>query len=174
MTGSTRKNSKSNNKPAKSALETAYTFLASRMRTVAETENHLKDMGFSEGEIQEAVNDLIGLRYLDDYQYALRYYEYNHERRRGTARAARELAAKGVDSETIRNAREDFLYAGGIDEYEDALYVAKRELELRNKAEFDDKTAGSIARKLENRGFERDIIFRVLDRLRSGCAGGEE
>ena len=110
----------------KSAFETALTFLDTRMRTRAEVEKRLREKGYAQEEITEAVNDLIGMRYLDDYQYALRYYEYNREKRRGSARAARELAEKGVDPETVRYAREDFLYSENVDEYADALAVAEK------------------------------------------------
>lgn len=160
------RSNKTNKKNTKSAAETAYAYLASRMRTSSEVAKHLADKGYESGEIQETINDLIGMRYIDDYQYALRYYEYNREKRRGSLRAARELAEKGIDQETIRNAREDFLFEGGIDEFEDALAVARRELE--NKSYDDEaKARAAIGRRLENRGFARDIIFRVLDRIRT-------
>ena len=166
--------SKDRTKSSKTALETAYSYLANRMRTVRETEKHLADRGFSPDEIGETIDELNDLRYLDDYQYALRYYEHNREKRRGSLRAARELAEKGVDQETIRNAREDFLFAGKVDEFEDALEAARRELLLKSSGPVsddaippaDDKAAARIARMLENRGFARDIIFRVLDRIR--------
>lgn len=162
----------------KSAIEAAYSYLASRMRTRAELENHLRDKGYDAGEITDAVNELIGMRYIDDYQYALRYYEYNREKRRGSLRAARELAGKGVDAETIKYAREDFLYAQQVDEYSDALAAALKELQMRSsdaltadsgeepEVRMDDKAAVRIARMLDNRGFERSDIFRVLDELR--------
>ena len=118
-------------KNRKSAIEAAYSYLDTRMRTCAEVERKLKEKGYDEDEILEAVNELTGMRYLDDYQYALRYYEYNREKRRGSGRAARELAEKGVDAETIRYAREDFLYSEKVDEYADALAVAEKELELK-------------------------------------------
>jgi SOS response regulatory protein OraA/RecX len=118
-------------------------------------------------EIRDAVDELTSMRYIDDYQYALRYYEYNREKRRGSGRAARELAEKGIDSETIRNAREDFLYSENVDEYADALSVAEKEMELRPAGEtFDDKLSAKIGRKLDGRGFERGDIFKVLDELR--------
>ena len=148
----------------KSAIEAAYSYLDTRMRTKAEVERRLKEKGYTEDEITEAVNELIGMRYLDDYQYALRYYEYNREKRRGSGRAARELAEKGVDAETIRNAREDYLYSEKVDEYADALAAALKELEL--KPGFDDKAAARIGRKLDGKGFERSDIFRVLEELR--------
>jgi regulatory protein len=154
-------------KNKKSAIEAAYTYLDTRMRTRAEVENKLKEKGYTEEEILEAVNELIRMRYLDDYQYALRYFEYNREKRRGSGRAARELAEKGIDSETIRNAREDYLYTEKADEYSDALAVAEKELELRSgPVVWDDKLAAKIARKLDGRGFDRSDIYRVLDAIR--------
>lgn len=163
----------------KSAAEAAYSYLASRMRTTAEVVNHLKDKGYDAKEVADAVSELTGMRYLDDYQYALRYYEYNREKKRGSLRAARELAGKGVDADTIRNAREDFIYTDKVDEYSDALAAAERELRIRssNGSEpgtdgemagvcLDDKLAGRIARMLDTRGFDRGDIFRVLDELR--------
>lgn len=162
-------------KPDKTALETAVAYLATRMRTTTEVERHLAEKGYRRDEIQDAVNELIGRRYLDDYMYALRYFEYNREKKRGSLRAVRELGEKGLDSETIRNAREDFLYENRVDEFQDAVDFAVKELALRNTGaygdegfgEFTDKLAASIARKLETKGFSRDVIFKVLDRLRS-------
>ena len=155
-------------KNKKSAIEAAYSYLDARMRTKAEVENKLKEKGYTEDEIIEAVNELIGMRYLDDYQYALRYYEYNREKKRGSARAARELAEKGVDAVTIKNAREDYLYSEKVDEFADALAVAEKELELKSAVCItDEKTAARIARKLDGRGFERGAIFKVLDTLRN-------
>lgn len=152
----------------KSALEEAYSYVSSRMRTVSEVEKHLREKGYSDEETQAAVNDLIGGRYLDDYQYALRYFEHNREKHRGCLRAARELAEKGVDRQTVENAREDFIYENSVDEFEDALELARRELSFRSssaEAE-DEKTIASIGRKLENRGFSRSDIFRVLEYIR--------
>ena len=85
-------------------------------------------------------------------------------------RAVRELESRGVDSETIRNAQEDFSYANEIDEFSEAREIAVKELENSGgAAAADEKRAASIARKLENRGFGMDTIFRVLDRIRSGA-----
>ncbi len=153
----------------KPAIEAAYSLLDTRMRTKAEIEKKLREKGYNDDEITDAVNELIGMRYLDDYQYAMRYYEYNREKRRGSARAARELAEKGVDSETIRNAREDFLFAENVDEYSDALAAAERELENHLSSaedEWDDRLSAKIARKLDGKGFDRSDIFKVLDALR--------
>lgn len=161
-------------KNSKSALEAAYTYLGSRMRTVEEVHRYLKTKDYSEDEVTDAVNELIGMRYLDDYLYALRYYEYNREKKRGVQRAERELAEKGVDRETILNAREDFLYEQQVDEYSEALSIARKEIyrpsdvygEAPVLREIDDRLTAKIARKLESKGFSRSDIYRVLDEIR--------
>ena len=151
-------------KNKKTAMEAASAYLANRMRTICEVKKYLREKEYSASEIDETVDELIALRYLDDSLYAERYYEYNREKRRGSGRAARELAEKGVDAETIRYAREDFLYSEKVDEYADALAVAEKELEL--KPGLDEKAVARIGRKLDGRGFERSDIFRVLEELR--------
>ena len=146
----------------KTAMEVASAYLANRMRTVQEVRQRLIDKEYDPEEIDEVLNNLIGLRYLDDYLYALRYYEYNREKRRGSNRAAKELAQKGVDEQTIKNAREDFLFENKVDEYEDALDVALKEAADR---EIDQKLKAKIARKLEAKGFSNGDIIRVLGAL---------
>ena len=66
-----------------------------------------------------------------------------------------------------------FLHENHVNEYEDALDAAERELSLRDpltggehRAEIDDRTAAKLARKLDGKGFERGDIFRVLEELR--------
>jgi len=164
-------------KPRKSAMEAATAYLENRMRTVAEMRKHLAEKEYSPEEIDECVMGLIGLRYLDDYVYAMRYYEYSHEKKRGSRRAQRELAEKGVDKETISNAYEDYLYESKVDEFETALAIAKKEVYVASdkfgefddeltKRDIDDKLIARIARKLESRGFSYDDIHRVLDAVR--------
>lgn len=154
---------KKENKPKKTALEVAAQYLANRMRTVAEMRQHLKDKEFPESEIDEAVGDLIGLRYLDDYAYALRYYEYNTAKHRGSKRAMRELEEKGVDKETIKFALEDYLYEAKIDEYKMALEIAAKEAEEK---EIDDKLIAKVARKLDGRGYAQGDIIKVMNEMR--------
>lgn len=165
---------KEDGKNKKTAGEAAYAFLAARMRTTEEVRKHLESREYDEDEITEVINDLIGMRYLDDYLFALRYYEYNREKKRGVLRAERELLERGVDRETARNAKEDFLHEQKVDEFEDALEIAEKEVfvpsdvygEPPRARRVDDRLAAKIARKLENKGFSKSDIFRVLDRVR--------
>lgn len=158
----------------KTAMEAAAAYLANRMHTAFEVRRHLKDKGYTQDEISTAIDELLEMHYLDDYRYALSYFEYNREKKRGSLRAERELAEKGVDRETIRNAKEDFLFEQEVDEFEDALAAARGEVFTKKDIfgdevevrELDDKLSAKIARKLESKGFSRGDIFRVLDALR--------
>ena len=158
----------------KTAFEAACSYLSNRMHTVAEVRKYLEGKEYSDEEINGAVKELTELRYLDDRLYASRYFEYNREKRRGVMRAERELVEKGVDRETVRFAKEDFLYEQGVDEYKDALETARREVYTKKdiygdeviKREMDDRLSAKIARRLESKGYSRSDIFRVLDTLR--------
>jgi SOS response regulatory protein OraA/RecX len=161
-------------KNKKTAIEAAYAFLASRMRTTAEVRKHLESKEYNKDEINDTINELIGMRYLDDYLFALRYYEYNHEKKRGALRAERELMERGIDRDTVRNAKEDFLYEQKINEFEDALDIALKEVFVQSDIygkppvmkTVDDRLTAKIARKLEGKGFSKGDIFRVLDSIR--------
>ena len=158
-------------KDRKTALETASAYLASRMRTVQEVRKRLKDREYDAAEAEEAVRELLELGYLDDYAYALRYYEYNREKNRGSLRALRELLEKGVSEQNAKNAREDFLYSNKVDEFSDAVTLALRYAEGK---EIDDKIIAGTARKLESRGFEKRDIIRVLEELRRRGSSDED
>ena len=148
-------------------MEAASAYLASRMRTVAEVRQRLRDKEYDEGEIEDAVRELIELGYLDDYQYALRYYEYNREKKRGSLRAMRELSEKGVDEATIKNAREDFLYENKVDEYADALNVGMKIVEDSEDKTDPDKLQAKAARRLESAGYQKGDIIKVLEKIGS-------
>lgn len=151
-------------KSDRTAMEVASAYLANRMRTVQEVRKHLAEKEFPANEIEETVSDLIGLRYLDDYNYARIYYERNTEKRRGSLRAMRELEERGVDKQTIKFALEDYLYEAKVNEYDMALDIAHRVAE--DVKEIDDKLIAKVARKLEGAGYNRGDIFKVLEEMR--------
>lgn len=159
----------------KTAMEAAFAYLANRMRTISDTRNHLQQKGYPDDEISETINELRELRYLDDYYYALRYFEYNHSKHRGSLRAIRELEEKGISDEIIRNAREDYFYENKIDEYAEALELARKEIFYLSedgrgciiKRKIDDKLVAKIGRKLERNGFCTEHIYRVIYEIRN-------
>jgi SOS response regulatory protein OraA/RecX len=89
---------------------------------------------------------------------------------------------KGVDRDTARNAREDFLYENRINEFEDALDIALKEVFVQPDIygeppvmkTVDDRLTAKIARKLEGKGFSKGDIFRVLDSIRREAEAYDE
>lgn len=139
-------------------------YLEHRMRTVREMRDHLAEKEYESDEIEETVAEMISLRYLDDFQYALAYFAYGFEKKRGASRIHRELEERGVDSATIDNAYEDYIYENRMDEYSIALGIARKEASGRP---VDGRLLAKVARKLEALGYRGDDIYRVLGEMRS-------
>ncbi len=149
------------------AFEAACTYISSRMRTKAETAAYLENKGFNGLEINEAVEELSEMKYLDDYEFSLRYYEYNREKKRGVLRAEQELINKGVDRETASNAKEDFLHESATDEFALALEIAREEFfPDTDDVRIDEKLIAKAARKLETKGFTKSDIYKILEKMR--------
>ena len=85
-------------KQKKTAFETACSYLAKRMHTVSEVRKHLESREYGDEEITEAINELIGLRYLDDYLTGDKYFKAKYETQ-NLDRARNLIAlAKSMDS----------------------------------------------------------------------------
>ena len=90
------------------------------------------------------------------------------------------LISKGIDRETARNAKEDFLHEQKVDEFEDAMEIARKEVlvqpdvygEAVRFREVDDRLTARLARKLEGKGYSKSDIFRVLDTIRRESRDG--
>ncbi len=84
---------------------TALAYLAYAPRTVYQIRKHLGDRGCPEQDIQQVLQDLRELGYLDDRKYATDYAtaRFNHKGY-GPERIRRELSADGVSPEDISEA----------------------------------------------------------------------
>lgn len=78
-------------------MDAAATFLGVRPRSIDETRRRLLHLGYPAPLVDEVVNRLIDMRYLDDEQFAREWVESRDRARpRGEAALRRELALKGV------------------------------------------------------------------------------
>ncbi|MCF0141484.1 MAG: regulatory protein RecX [Mogibacterium sp.] len=153
-------------KEKRSAFDAAADYLSRRARTCKETRDYLRKKEYSEEEISEAVNKLLEYEYLDDADYAKRYFEYGYSRMKGRRKIEAELMEKGVEASVIANACEDYFYENGAREYENALEIAQAEYERSGKNEADEKLVGKVARKLESKGYRTDDIYKVIAEMR--------
>ncbi len=153
-------------KEKRTAQEELVRYLGTRMRTVTEARNHLTEKGYETPKIQEAIERFLQLGYLDDADYARAYCEYAYGKGRGRIRIAAELKQRGVDSETVQNAIEDYLYEAGVDELSLARKQAEKILAEEFTPALDPKREARVARKLEQQGYSTSIILRVLGEIR--------
>lgn len=137
--------------------DTALKYLASRARTCREMEEHLQMKGFEQADIQDTIGRLKEMHYLDDMDYAIRYFEYAFGKGRGMLRAERELQGKGVSQETIQIAFEE------CEAEESELERAKKQAaKIAEDREPDRKLMGKIGRRLTTLGYSSDVIYRVI------------
>lgn len=153
-------------KQKRSAQEEAARYLAPRMRTEMELKKRLRDRGYEPEEIREVIEEFTGLGYLDDESYARSYCEYAYGKQRGTRRILQELAEKGIDPGTARNACEDVRYELGIDERRNALQIAERTVEDLPRP-LEQKHLAKAARRLEQLGYDNGTILSVLNKIRN-------
>lgn len=114
-------------------MEAAAAFLAVRPRSVAETRRRLRHLGYRHALVEQVIDQLLEMGYLDDEQFAQAWIESRDRARpRGEAALRRELALKGVPRETVVALLEQ--RAGSADEEPVDHAAALRLLERRRSA----------------------------------------
>lgn len=139
----------------------ALDYLSIRSRSSLELENYLKKKYFSIDIIQEIAGKLKTAGYINDMDYAVSYVKSKIKRKPvGQNLLRKELSSKGISRDIINRA----LKEGGGDEIDiERVYeIAKRKLiSLQNKK----KKMSKLAYFLNRRGFESEIINRIINRL---------
>ncbi|HSS57081.1 MAG TPA: RecX family transcriptional regulator [Solirubrobacteraceae bacterium] len=139
------------------ALDLAYRFLGHRDRTVAEVRERLAAERVEPDVVDEAIEELRHLGYLDDARYAQRFAD---DRRTidawGAERIERRLLAVGVDPELIAAALGD---QGAGEELEAALAVLRRRFAQPPSRDRErDRALGLLVRK----GYELDVAYDAV------------
>ena len=148
--------------------ERAVSYLNVKPRTRRQVMVYLRNKGFQEEDILEAVRELEEYHYIDDLSYSRMYFQYGFEKGRGVVRIKRELSEKGVDSHVIEAA---------YDELEDVpdQFETASEIAAGMTAGVDWEQMGyedvrrlqaKIGRRLMTRGFSSDIVYKVINQLK--------
>jgi regulatory protein len=83
-------------------MEAAAAFLSVRSRSVTETRRRLRHLGYPHALVDEVVDRLIEMRYLDDEAFAQAWVESrDRSKPRGEMALRRELALKGIDRTVV-------------------------------------------------------------------------
>ena len=147
----------------KSVKAAALRFLKIRPRSIGELKEKLGSKGFSSTDIETAVLDLMASGLLDDRAFTKSWINYRLARPFGFRRIIQELKDKGIDPEIIEQAVAEI--QGSVDLEKVVLELAQRRWQ-RLPAIDPVKKKKRILDFLLRRGFEADVVLRVLKKLK--------
>ena len=155
------------------ALDTALKYLELRLHSRSELKSKLARKEFGQAVIDQVLDDLTRLGYLDDARFArtkaLSAAQHKHHGRR---RAYVELLKSGVKPETANAALDDVYSRENHDSTAAARLLAEKQAPRLRK--LDPQTARRrLAAMLQRRGFDYQTIKPVIDRVLRGEPGGE-
>lgn len=147
----------------KDCHDTALRFLEHRERSAHEVRTHLVTKGFQEKEIEEELQYLEELHYVDDARYCSSYIRYAMGKGRGPVRLQFELREKGIDAARIQEALGESFDS---QTEKDAAMKQARKLLDRSDGVADEKTTAKIGRKLASLGYHTDVIYGIIGQFR--------
>jgi len=154
-------------------MEAAAAFLAVRPRSVSETRRRLRHLGYRHGLVDEVLERLLGLGYLDDEAFARAWVESRDRARpRGESALRRELALKGIERETVATVLEGRRLGDPADGAQDAspdrtaaeLLIDRRRAALMRERDPRKQRQRAYALLARN-GFDPEICRKVAARL---------
>jgi regulatory protein len=152
------------------AYTAALTLLAARELSTAQLRVRLSRRRFESADIDEAIEQLLQDRSLDDRRVARAAARLEATvRHRGRRRALQRVRQLGIDDE-IAEAAVDEVF-GEIDESAVLERALERRLKGRNPARLDSRGLARLMRGLVAQGFAPDAI-RARLRSRKGTPGG--
>lgn len=147
-------------KEIKQAKNAAYRYLTIRSRSRREIEKKLSDRGFPADTVRSVLAHLDHLGYVNDASFA-RQWAANRQRTSGFGRLRieRELRAKGIDRDIVRETLESL-----VEEHPEAD-TARREAEKKRRTM--DRLEPVVRRRrlagfLERKGYSSETIRAVL------------
>jgi len=147
----------------KKAKNQALKYLSYRNRSKWEVTQYLEKKQHSHLVIQQTLEYLESLDYVDDQRFALQWGQFNiNKKKLGRNRLYLELLNKGIDRETLENILST-LYENNP-EIQLAKECASKKWESLKGVEADKKKR-RLFQHLKRRGFPIDIIYQSLKKL---------
>ena len=146
-----------------SLYEYAIGALGRRMRSVAELKRLMRQKVAHQGELGDALIDLVIFRlkeqkYLNDSQYAAAFSSYRRDNEKfGRYRVISDLKSRGVHGDVIEQAVTSVY--GEVDEEKQAREHLRRK---RMQKPANQKQAARVFRALTRAGFSSRTIFKIL------------
>ena len=144
----------------KKAKNHALRYLSYRDRSKLEVTQYLEKKEHSHSVIQQALDALIKLGYVNDQRFALEWGRYKiNKQKLGKSRLYVELLNKGIDKEILENTMA-VLYEDNP-EAELAIECTRKKLKSLKGVE-EEKKKQRLIQYLKRRGFSADIIYQSL------------
>lgn len=146
-----------------SLYEYAIGALGRRMRSVAELKRLMRHKVAHQGELGDALIDLVIFRlkeqkYLNDAQYAAAFSSYRRDNEKfGRYRVISDLKARGVHGDVIEKA-----VSSAYDEVDEEKQAREHLRRKRLQKPADQKQAARVFRALLRAGFSSKTIFKIL------------
>ncbi len=143
----------------RSPFDRALKYLSIRSRSIKEIHNYLVSKKYEDNEIQEAIEKLVELKFLNDDDFARQFTENRQKKGKSRLAIEFELKLKGVNKETST----DILEYSNSDFKTAMEYISNRmrQFERYNKEEKEKK----IISRLRSRGFNWETISKVLKKV---------
>jgi SOS response regulatory protein OraA/RecX len=161
--------------------DVALKHLAHRDRTCQEMRKHLREREYTAEEIESAINYLLDMNYLNDVTYTEKYIEYGVSKGKGSLKIKGELLQKGIDKYLVEDILSCSEKLETQNERERALEQALKivsNIKINVLYDCDDdfntkaqkykelqRIKTKVARRLENLGYSRDVIFATVDEV---------
>jgi regulatory protein len=145
------------------AKDTAFRLLSKRSHTRWELNRKLKQRGFDDADVNEAIRVCRRLGYLDDEALARTWRTQLQERGYGIQRVRLAMRRKGFSRKQIESAFSG--YDADTGEVTLAQSVLDRKMRSDTRLSCDRKSRERLYRFLYGRGFSRAVILEVLTRL---------
>jgi regulatory protein len=143
------------------ALQKCFLWLGLRPRSEKELRDKLKDKEFDQKIIDQTMEQVAELGYLNDKEFARMFIEM--KKSKGKIFIQQELRRKGVDQRIIKESLESHYPAS--EEVESALRLAEKKIKFyKNLPEY--KIKQKLAQYLAGRGFNWGIVSQVFEKLK--------
>lgn len=144
--------------------DAALKLLSRRLHSKYELINKLLKKNFDKKLIHEVVDELISKNFLNDYEFCKAYFEERFYRKKiGINKIKAELIKKGIDRKIIEDVIHSIDDNSSID---NAYELAKKKLNSYQFKKLDNqKIKQKLFSFLSSRGFQSDVIFKVIDKL---------
>ncbi len=142
----------------------AMNLLQKRQYTEKQLSDKLKEGGYPQEIIDDAITYVKSFHYLDDLQYAVDYITY-HEATKSQRRITCELMLKGISADIIKKAFVQWQELGG---FQDELKMIRELLEKKHyRPDCEIKEKQKFYALLLRKGFSMENVNKVLDGLDS-------